>query len=270
METATVNGLKMEYESLGSGDPMLFIHGALVAATFAPLVREPALGRYRRIRYHRRGYGGSGHPGRMTDFFEQAADAAALLAHLGVAKAHLVGHSYGGLVALRLALDSPSIVATLSLLEPPMLSEPVGAAFFEGPLAPVVGAYQRGEKRRAAELFRDAVGGPDAARTLEERLGAEAGEQAVIDADTVFGTEFPEVAKGLFTAADAPRVRTPALSLLGAQSHPLFQESHAFLLARVPGVEGGVIPRATHFLQLEEPAAVAEAIAAFAAKHPLS
>jgi pimeloyl-ACP methyl ester carboxylesterase len=270
METSTVNGVKIEYESLGSGEPMLFIHGALVAATFAPLVREPALERYRRIRYHRRGYGGSGHPGRMTSFFEQAADAAALLAHLGVAKAHLVGHSYGGLVALRLALDAPATVGTLSLLEPPMLSEPVGAAFFAGPLAPVVGAYQRGEKQRAAELFRDAVGGPDAARTLDECLGAQASEQAVADADTVFGTEFPEVANGLFTAVDAPRVRAPALSVVGGESHALFQESHAFLLARLAAVEGAVIPRATHFLQIEQPAAVAAAIAAFAAKHRLS
>ena len=151
-----------------------------------------------------------------------------------------------------------------------MLSEPVGAAFFAGPLAPVVGAYQRGEKQRAAELFRDAVGGPDAARTIEERLGTEAGAQAVADADTVFGTEFPEVAKGLFTAADAPRVRAPALSVVGAESHALFQESHAFLLARLAGAEGAVIPRATHFLQIEQPAAVAAAIAAFAAKHRLS
>jgi len=50
----------------------------------------------------------------------------------------------------------------------------------------------------------------------------------------------------------------------------LFQESHAFLLARLVGVEGAVIPRATHFLQIEQPAAVAAAIAAFAAKHRLS
>jgi len=269
METATVNGVEIEFESLGSGEPMLFIHGALVAATFAPLVKEPALARYRRVRYHRRGYGRSAHPGRVTNFYEQAADATTLLAHLGIAKAHLVGHSYGGLVALRLALDSPATVATLSLLEPPMLSEPVGAAFFAGPLAPVVAAYQRGEKQRAAELFRDAVGGPDAARTLEERLGTEAGVQAVADADTVFGAEFPEIAEGLFTAADAPRVRPPSLSLVGRESHPLFQESHAFLLARLAGVEGAVIPHATHFLQIEQPAAVAAAIAAFAAKHRL-
>ena len=137
MKTATVNGVKLEYEEAGSGEPIVFIHGASVAETFVPLMKEPALARYRRIRYHRRGYGGSEHPGRTTNFHEQAADAAALVRHLGIGAAHVVGHSYGGLTALRLALDSPSLVATLSLLEPPMLATPMGPKFAEGSLGPV-------------------------------------------------------------------------------------------------------------------------------------
>src|SRR5438876_2537647 len=166
MENATVNGVQLEYEVRGEGEPLLLIHGASVAETFVPLMKEPALARFQLVRYHRRGYAGSGHPGRVTNFHEQAGDASALLGHLGVRKAHLVGHSYGGLVALRLALDSPALVATLSLLEPPMLATPLGRRFFEGPLGPVVAAYRSGDKRKSAELFRDAVGGPTASHAL--------------------------------------------------------------------------------------------------------
>jgi 3-oxoadipate enol-lactonase len=248
---------------------MLLIHGASVAETFAPLMTEPALGKFRLIRYHRRGYAGSGHPGRVTNFHEQAADAAALLAHLGVAKAHVAGHSYGGLTALRLALDSPERVRTLLLLEPPMLATALGPAFFEGDLAPAVAAYRGGDKERAADLFRDAVGGPDAARTIAERLGPGARAQAVRDVDTLFGAEFPELEKGLFSEADAPRIQAPALSVIGEKSHSLFQESHSMLMRWLRRVEALTIPRATHFLQVEEPRAVAEGLAAFAAKHPL-
>jgi pimeloyl-ACP methyl ester carboxylesterase len=269
METAIVNGVKLEYEAQGGGEPVLLIHGASVAETFVPILKESALRRYRLVRYHRRGYAGSGHPGRVTNFHEQAADAAALLGHLGVAKAHVVGHSYGGLTALRLALDSPALVATLSLLEPPMLATPLGTRFFEGPLAPVLAAYRSGDKRKSAELFRDAVGGPTAARALDERIGAGARDQAARDADTLFGTEVPELEKGLFSEADAPRVEAPALSLVGEKSDPFFRESHAMLLKWLPLVEGLEIPRAAHFLQVEEPRAVAEAIGRFVAKHPL-
>jgi pimeloyl-ACP methyl ester carboxylesterase len=269
METATVNGVKLEYEQSGSGEPMLFIHGASVAETFVPLMKEPALGRFRRIRYHRRGYGASEHPGRTTNFHEQAADAAALLRHLGIAKAHVVGHSYGGLTALRLALDSPPVVATLSLLEPPMLAMPIGQRFFEGPLGPVLAAYRSGDKQKATELFCDAVAGPNAVRILEERIGKGAREQAVRDADTLFGTEFVEIEKGLFVEADAPRIRVPALSIVGEKSHPLFRDSHVLLMKWLPRVEALEISRATHFVQVEEPRAVAEGIARFVTGHPI-
>jgi len=269
MEAATVNGVKLEYEVQGSGEPMLLIHGASVAETFVPLLKEPALGAYRKVRYHRRGYAGSGHPKGVTNFHEQAADAAALLRHLGIAKTHVVGHSYGGLIALRLALDAEDLVATLSLLEPPMLAGPLGAGFVEGPLGPVLAAHKAGEKRRAAELFRDAVGGPNAARALDERLGAGAREQAERDIDTLLANEFPDLEKGLFTAKDAPRIHAPALSLLGEKSDRLFRESHIMLLQWLRHVDGVEIPRAAHFLQVEEPHAVAEAIARFVAEHPL-
>src|SRR2546421_12472731 len=140
MENATVNGVQLEYEVRGEGEPLLLIHGASVAETFVPLMKEPALARFQLIRYHRRGYAGSGHPGRVTNFHEQAADAAALLAHLGVAKAHIAGHSYGGLTALRLALDSPACVHTLLLLEPPMLATALRQALFQGPMAAGIAA----------------------------------------------------------------------------------------------------------------------------------
>jgi len=269
MKTTRVNGIELEYDDTGSGEPVLFIHGASVAETFVPLVKEPALSGYRRIRYHRRGYGGSGHPGKTTNFFEQAADAAGLLRELGVAKAHVVGHSYGGLTALRVALDSPDAVATLSLLEPPMLAMPIGQTFFQGPLGPVLAAYKRGDKQAAVDLFCAAVGGANAARAIEEKIGTGARAQAARDADTLFATEFAELEKGLFVQADASRIGMPALSVVGEKSESLFRDSHELLMKWLPRVEGLEVPRAAHFIQVEEPRAVAEGIARFLAAHPI-
>ena len=59
MEHAKVNGVELEYEVVGSGEAMLLIHGAHLADALQPLVAEPALERFQRIRYHRRGLGGS-------------------------------------------------------------------------------------------------------------------------------------------------------------------------------------------------------------------
>ena len=61
MNKATVNGIELEYEIKGSGEPVLLI-SPVVADGFLPFLSEPALAdRYRLIRYHRRGWGGSTH-----------------------------------------------------------------------------------------------------------------------------------------------------------------------------------------------------------------
>src|SRR5262245_32652967 len=103
----------LEYEVNGAGEAVLLIHGALIADALLPLTREAALAdAYRPIRYRRRGHGGS-HPAGAFSMQQQARDAQALLKHLGVARAHVVGHSLGGAIALQLALEAPSLVHSL-------------------------------------------------------------------------------------------------------------------------------------------------------------
>jgi hypothetical protein len=97
MEHAEVNGVELAYEVMGSGIAVLFIHGAHIADSLKPLMAEPALERFQRIRYHRRGLGGSTHPVEAgpTSVAVQVQDAVRLLDHLGVGPAHVAGHSWG-------------------------------------------------------------------------------------------------------------------------------------------------------------------------------
>jgi pimeloyl-ACP methyl ester carboxylesterase len=93
---APVQDGELEYDTRGDGEPILFIHGGLIAGdSFRPLFAEPSLADYRLITYHRRGYAGSTAPNvSLDDRFEQApADAVALLEHIGERRAHVVGHS---------------------------------------------------------------------------------------------------------------------------------------------------------------------------------
>src|SRR5215471_9353060 len=95
MEKAAVNGVELEYEVTGAGEPVLCISPVL-ADGFEPLASEPALAdRYQLIRYHKRGWAGSTHTEGPVSVEDHAADAAALLDHLGVRHAHVVGHSSG-------------------------------------------------------------------------------------------------------------------------------------------------------------------------------
>jgi pimeloyl-ACP methyl ester carboxylesterase len=115
---AVIDRIALEYDDSGDGEPVVFIHGAFIADAFRPLLSEPVLAeRYRLISYHRRGYGGSSPPREPMTFAIAASDCSALLSHLGVRRAHVVGHSYGANVSLQLALQAPGLVHSLSLLE---------------------------------------------------------------------------------------------------------------------------------------------------------
>jgi pimeloyl-ACP methyl ester carboxylesterase len=271
MERARTDGVELEYAVAGTGEPVVCIHGSFIAATFRPLLAEPGLaGPYRLVRYHRRGYAGSGRASGPVGVAGEAADCRALLRQLGVGRAHVVGHSYGGAVALQLALDTPRVVHSLALLEPALM---VGASAqgYREALARGAERYREAGAAVAVDQFLEARW-PGYRAPLDRALpGAFA--QAVTDAATAFEGEVPALLGWRFGEAEARRIRQPALSVLGGDSDALwsrFGETHRSLLAWLPRAEACVLPGTTHLMHLEDPRGTAEALAAFWARHPLA
>jgi pimeloyl-ACP methyl ester carboxylesterase len=269
MERAHVNGVDLEIDVQGNGEPVLLVHGSILADAYAPLLAEPALrDRYRLINYHRRGFAGSTHPATPVSITEQAADARAVLRHTGAERAHIVGHSYGGAIALQLALDAPETVQSLALLEPALLMVPAAQQFGEA-LGPILGAYQAGDKTAAIDGFLQGVAGPEYRAALSKTLPAGWFEQAVADADTFFQVEMPALQEWTFTADLARGVTRPVLAVLGTESAPLFVEGHDLVKQWLPQAEPFVLPEATHALQMMNARGMAEALAGFFARHPM-
>ncbi|NDK88545.1 alpha/beta fold hydrolase [Gordonia desulfuricans] len=122
-QIVTVNGqTDIFYTDVGSGTPVVLLHGGGPGASgLSNYVRniDVLAQRFRVIVPDMPGYGRSSKNLDTTDPFGALADAVrALLDHLGVEKAHLVGNSYGGAAALRLALDTPHRVDRLVLMGP--------------------------------------------------------------------------------------------------------------------------------------------------------
>jgi len=269
MDIATVNGVELEYEVVGAGEPVLLI-SPVIADGFVPLTAEPALAGHQLIRYHKRGWVGSTHTPGGVSVSDHAADAAALLAHLGVPTAHVVGHSSGAAVAAQLALEQPDVVRTLVLLELSLLSVPSGEAFFTQ-AGPAFEAYSGGDHERAVALFLSLVSGLDwaACRAVLEKQVPGSVAQAVKDADTFFGVELPALGAWGFGADQAGAIGHPVLSVLGRKTEPLWVEVAAFLRASVPNVEERAIAGVGHLLHIERAKPVAGAIASFVAHHPI-
>ena len=271
MNRVRLDGRELEYEVGGAGEPVVLVHGAHIADAFAPLLTEPALmERYQLVLYHRRGFAGSTHADGPLSIAQQAADCRALIQHLSVPRAHVVGHSYGGVIALQLALDAPDMVHSLALLEPALFMVPSAPQFMDA-MGPVLQMYEAVDKMRAVDSFLQAVVGPEYRRALDRMLpGAFA--QAVADADTFFRIELPALEQWSFTQAEARRITQPVLAVLGGDSPPLWlgwEEGHRLVQDWLPQSEAFVLAGATHGLQLIDPQGMAEGLADFFARHPL-
>lgn len=100
----------------GDGEPAVFVHGSFGWGEETWLEQRPLADSYRLLLVDRRGFGDSPPDGRV-DFDRDADDVAELLAD----GAHLVGHSYGGVVSLLAAARNPEAVRSLTVIEPPAL-----------------------------------------------------------------------------------------------------------------------------------------------------
>jgi pimeloyl-ACP methyl ester carboxylesterase len=269
---APVDGLEIEYVVHGAGDPVVLIHAGVCADFFAPLAAEAMLAdRYRLLRYHRAGYAGSSPVTGPLGIAQQAAHCRALMRHLGIERAHIVGHSSSAMMALQLALDAPEAVQALALLDAarPAPVNPVQQAFAESVAKPAMQRYQAGDKAGAVDCWMQGVCGPHYREALERILPG-AVERAVTDADTFFGQELPAVQQWSISQEEARRITQPVLAVVGEKSLPTFHERQQLLQEWLPNAESFALPGATHLLQVENPRDMAEALASFFARHPLS
>lgn len=127
MPFAAINGQKLFYtDSGGEGKPVLvFSHGLLMDhSMFDPQVAA-LKDSYRCIAWDERGHGQTATPGTCAPFsyYDSADDLAALLAHLGVQQAVLVGMSQGGYLSLRCALTHREVVRALVLIDTQAMPE---------------------------------------------------------------------------------------------------------------------------------------------------
>jgi pimeloyl-ACP methyl ester carboxylesterase len=118
MGKVSVRGISINYRSLGQGEDVVLIHGLAANHGFwSPAVLMPLARNYRVTLLDLRGHGHSSMPAKGYSSQEIAADLRALLKYLGIKNATLIGHSYGGVVALHSAVLYPEVVERLVLAD---------------------------------------------------------------------------------------------------------------------------------------------------------
>lgn len=265
MAQLTIDDVELTYEIQGKGDAIVLVHSSSFVSWYTPLVEE--LEQFAVLRYTRHLQRDGTGSFRAFTVRDDAAVCARLMEHIGWATAHVVGHSYGALVALELAMGWPARVRSVSLLEPAARgvssSERVVAA-----LQPVIAAYRAGDREAAVDGFLKTVGGEDY-RVILDRALPGAFAVALAEADTFFRVEMPAVAQWSFGPGEAGRVTQPVLNVIGEASVERFVEGGALVQSWFPQAERLVVPNAGHLLMVQNPTAIAEGLSDFFARHPI-
>lgn len=232
----------------GEGTPLVLVHGDWTdSGIWSPLTRL-LRDRYRVIRYDLRGFGRSPRP---VNPFTRLDDLLAVLDHLDVVRAVVVGHSGGGGTALGLALAAPERVSELILIAPGVHDYPWPAddRYFGEAGGLIKAGDQDGLVRLGLRTW--APAGSDEEITREFR-GAVSSWSAV----------------GGLERADPPafgrlgEVTAPAVMVIGGLEYPMVTTVSTAIAERVPGCETILFPQADHLLPLRCPARLAEVISA--------
>lgn len=257
---AEVNGTRLHYERHGKGPALLFIHGTTLDHRMWHAQVEALAPRYDVIAYDVRGFGRSAVPAGAFCHYQ---DAEALLDHLGVRRAVVVGHSSGGLYALELALARPDLVAGCGLV-----SAGLGAgAPFPPDLLALVGRIRAAVADSgvdaakaiwaACPLFTAARENPAVRAELDAMLAEYSGWY------WLHGSPAGNLAPPVHERLEA--VAVPVLVIDGGRDHPSNNAIADTLAARIPRATLLRLPQAGHMANMEDPAAVTRALDALAA-----
>jgi pimeloyl-ACP methyl ester carboxylesterase len=116
---ADVNGIRLYHEIYGQGEPLVLIHGGLTTIGEMRGWVQSLAEKWQVIAIEMQGHGRTADTDRPLSFTSMGDDIAALLDHLRISKAHLVGHSFGGACAIRTTIQHPDKVRRLVVISSP-------------------------------------------------------------------------------------------------------------------------------------------------------
>ena len=258
MAVTTSDGVALAYDDVGSGDPIVLVHGITDRRDdWRPIV-DRLSATHRCVTLDLRGHGESGDADDYSAL-AMATDVVAVVDALALDRPMLIGHSLGAMVATAAALRAP-VRGVVNIDQPLRMSD------FAAALAPLE-SMLRGTPAEFADamtLIFSVLNGDRLDDRTAEALAARASrarQDVVLGAwDVVFTT--PPAALDELIDAMVPAITVPYLALLGNDAGPGYDD---WLRARIAHVEIEHWPEHGHYLHLVDPDRFAERIRAFVA-----
>jgi pimeloyl-ACP methyl ester carboxylesterase len=240
--TTAVNGIALWYASFGRGAPVILLHGGLANANYWGL-QVPALmaHHYQVIVLDSRGHGRSSRTAAPIGYDLMAADVLALMDHLHIRQAALVGWSDGAIIGLDIAIHHPERLTGLFAFA--ANSDPSGVKDVDQ--SPVFSAYEA----RAAHEY--------------ARLSPTPGEfQPFLDNISHMWASEPH-----FTDDQLRAIRVPTWIVDADHDEAIKRENTDHMAALIPGAGELILPAVSHFAFLQDPALFNQGMLDFLARH---
>jgi len=265
MPKVHANGIDIQYEVTGSGEPLLLIaglgYGGWLWHKMVPGLAE----RFQVITFDNRGAGGTDRPDGPYTAQMLAADTTGLLEALAFPRAHVLGHSMGGFVAQELVLSRPDLVDQLVLASTNFGGPnhvPVTPAALLAMMdrsGDVMDVVRRGIAVACAPGFAEAH--PDLVQELVAYRLSNPVPPAQYQAQMAVGL-------GLLSAEASfeqrlPAVQAPTLILFGEHDQVVPPANAALLARAIPHNTVRILPDAGHIWMIEQPAVAVAQIVAF-------
>jgi pimeloyl-ACP methyl ester carboxylesterase len=261
MLRARVNGVEMQYDLQGTGEPLVLIHGAQGdRSMFSGLVPVFAK-QFQVLTFDQRGSGQSEKPDMDYSIALLADDTAALMDHVGFASAHIIGVSMGGMIAQELVLRHPQKVRSLVLgcTTPggPKAVRLGGEALTKAYSTTPMSAEERGKALAEAAFTKGYI------EQHPEIIPAmiEARRQRPID-PVALGHRM-KAAYAHNTYDRLPQIACPTLVITGKDDALISWENSQILADRIPGAQLVLLEPAGHVFWTEQPEQSIEAILTF-------
>lgn len=260
MTQDTRAGTAVNWRAWGDAPPeVLLIHCTLAHAGawsgMAPLMDRPV------VAFDLPGHGRSGPRDPDRDWHDQCVDIALSFMDRPI---DLIGHSFGGTIALRLAVERPDLVRRVVLFEPVYFAAVKDQPIFDQhrrALTPFADAIDRKDFALAAKLFTRHWGGgvdwDDMRQEQREVLTTQI--QMVPQQDAAIFADTP----GVFVPGRLEALNTPVLLMHGEQAHPIMPAINHAIAKRIPDARVVQVPGAGHMAPITHPGETWAEIAGF-------
>ncbi|MEZ4735845.1 MAG: alpha/beta hydrolase [Caldilineaceae bacterium] len=265
---AEVNGTHLYYEMAGEGEPVVLLHGLGGDTRYWQGVFDTLAPQYQVVRYDMRGFGRSALP--TTEPYTHADDLMALLGYLGIERAHLMGHSFGGNQAIQFALAHPAATRSLILISNGLQGvqgQPGATPAEDATWAVVFAALEEGDRQAAGAAVVDHHPFFRVARTMP----AECAMLTAMLSDYSWwhfqGNQDPVVIPAIPAAARLGEISAPTLVITGELDVPNAHFISDLTAQGIRGAQRVVMAGLDHVPFLEDPVAFHQIALPFLAAH---